>query len=116
MIIKWEHADERPDRICHVVQNGAGSDDDARQRELVAIDEDHLAWFYLAPGTELSAVSQKLLAVARDLLGPKCWAVLQVHELDPSALLDACRFRVLESYVDEAESTGSINVHIVQGD
>ncbi|MCU0519584.1 MAG: hypothetical protein MUF84_02670 [Anaerolineae bacterium] len=116
MIIKWEYADERPDRICHVVQRGVGSGDDIRQHEHVAIDEDHLSWFYVAPGTELSALSLRLLALARDLLGPGYWAVMQVHELGRGDLLGTCRCHVLESYVDGAESPVSISVHIVQGD
>lgn len=114
MIIRREYPDEELERICHVVEHTAADVNGVDQIDLVAIDEDHLSWFYIAPGSELSALGRQLLTLACDLLGSGYWAVVQTHDLDPRALINRGCCHVVESYVDMADSSGSINVHIVQ--
>lgn len=114
MIITREYPDERLDRVCYVLEREAEDVESANHIDIVAIDEDHLSWFYVAPGCELSALSRQLLTSACDLLGQRFWAVVQSHDPDPRDVIDRARLRVVESFVDAAESSGSINVYIVQ--
>ncbi len=117
MRIRLEHTDERLDRICHLIEETSRTDRNGQSvRELVAIDEDRLSWFYIAPGSELSPLAQSLLVSACELLGPGYWAVLQAHGVDAGVLLGKCRWHIRESYADSAESPFSIDVHIVEGD
>jgi len=117
MRIKLEHTDERLDRICHIIEvtDRAGRNGQS-VRELVAIDEDRLSWFYIAPGSDLSPLAESLLVTACELLGTGYWAIVQAHAIDGGDLLRRCGWHIRESYVDSAGSPCSVDVHIVEGD
>jgi hypothetical protein len=114
MKITREHAGEAPERICHTLELAASGPDEPAEDIVVAIDEDFLSWFYVAPGSPLSSMSQRLLAFARDLIGPGAWAVVQAQDDVDGSLFTDTGLCVLESYLDEAHHPLGVNVHVAQ--
>ncbi len=115
MKIIREHYEERLERICHIFepagwyQVGASVNGTA-----IAIDEDLLAWFYIAPGYEDREMGRRLLHWALDLLGAQAWAVVQARESVVRALVESTNTFILESYPDEAPGSTGISAYLVQ--
>jgi len=114
MKIIREHDNESPERICHVLKVAPYSGDVAQEDVIVAIDEEYLAWFYVAPGEPLSQTSLEMLAFARELIGCGAWVVLQAHNDTSQPLLNGIGLRIVESYHDEGNDPESVSVHVVQ--
>jgi hypothetical protein len=117
MHIIREHEEENPARICHIYQ-GHDIGNVASQRDaLVGIDEDFLAWLYIAPGYEDSETSRRLLELARGLIGPDAWAVVSLGHGDAEQdadILTAMGLQVIESYENSAPAAGGISVHLTR--
>ncbi len=114
MKIIREHVGETPERICHTLELPANGCGDKADDIVVAIDEDFLSWFYIAPGAPLSSTSLRLLELARSLIGPGAWAVVQVRDVDdPSWMADAGLCKI-ESYPNAAHHPTAVNVYVVQ--
>jgi hypothetical protein len=114
MKIIRDYDNESPMRICHIVENLPGNGGDANAGAIVGIDEEYLAWFYIAPGEPLSRTSLTMLAFAQDLIGPGAWAVLQARDDTSRALVRDLALHVVESYRDATEDPSGVSVHIVQ--
>jgi hypothetical protein len=117
MRIIREHKEEDPGRICHITQ-GQNSRIVAPQEDaLIGIDEDFLAWLYIAPGYEESERGRGLLDLARQWLGPDAWAVVmmaQVHTEQDQNILEAMGLEVIESYENAAPASAGISVHLAR--
>ncbi len=117
MYIIREHAEENPSRICHIctgqdVRNIASQSD-----ALVGIDEEFLAWLYIAPGYEESEQSRQLLELARRLIGPDAWAVVSLGRGDAEQnedILTSMGLQVIESYENTAPASDGISVHLTR--
>lgn len=83
-------------------------------QEVVGIDESDLAWFYIAPGCEDRESCRRLLEMARTLLGPDAWAVMQISDEHTRALCRELGFHVVASYPNEADHPDGVSVHLVQ--
>jgi hypothetical protein len=81
---------------------------------MIGIDEETLAWFYIAPGHEHDDTTQQLLKLALDLIGPECWTVVQVGDSAGEGFCAACGLRIVESYPNEAPEPRGISVHLAQ--
>ncbi len=82
--------------------------------EFIHIDESDLAWFYVAPGCQDTESCRRLLTLARDLIGPNAWAVLQVGNAQCHALGRELGLRIVASYRNEADGSSGVSVHVVQ--
>ena len=114
MKIIREYDNENPLRICHILQNVPYYGDTSYAETVVGIDEEYLAWFYIAPGEPLSQSSRDALALARELLRPGAWAVVQAQVEGSRSLLSNFGLQVVESYENAADDPDGISVHIVQ--
>lgn len=114
MKIIREYDNENPLRICHILQNVPYHGDTSNGETVVGIDEEYLAWFYIAPGEPLSQSSRDALALARELLRPGAWAVVQGQDQESRSLLSSFGLQVVESYQNAADDPDGISVHIVQ--
>ena len=114
MKITKEHVGEAPERICHTLKLAEHRCGNLADDVVVAIDEDFLSWFYIAPDAPLSSTSLRLLALARSLLGPGAWAVVQVREVDEPAWMAEVGLCSIESYRNEAHHPMGVNVHLAQ--
>jgi hypothetical protein len=81
---------------------------------MVGIDENNLAWFYIAPEYQDREISQKLVRWALDLIGPEAWAVIQTNGSTDHALFTEAGLRIVESFENEADHAAGISVHIAQ--
>lgn len=114
MLIIREHDGEEMDRICHVTRHTNTGMPVPAEPELVGIDEDYLAWIYIAPGYEDAETSRKLLHLARTLIGPDTWAVVQAGSALNRELLEAMGLSIVESYENQASAPSGINVHLIR--
>jgi hypothetical protein len=101
-----------PDRIGPATHEAF----EAWAETMASISEGDLLWIYIAPGTQLSALSGRLVTFAVELLAPGTGAILQIHEPHPADVPLLSRCRVLASYLDETVSPGSVNLHVVLGE
>jgi len=106
-----EDTRERTSRICEPAQHGQNC---AQDDGTIGIDESRLAWFYVAPGCADTESCRRLLTLARDLLGPNAWAVLQVSDTEYQPLCGDLGLRVVESFRNDATGSSSVSVHIVR--
>jgi hypothetical protein len=81
---------------------------------MVGIDENNLAWFYIAPEYRDREISRQLVRLAIDLIGPKAWAVMQTSAGADHALFTETGLRIVESFENEADHAAGINVHVIQ--
>jgi hypothetical protein len=114
MLLICEHDKGTLERTCHICEAAAGSSDPVQERIPVGIDENELAWLYIAPGYENEMVSKELLAFARDLIGPNAWAVLQISEAAGQILCEELGLRIVASYVNQTDTRTGISVHLVK--
>ena len=117
MHIIREHKEEDPGRICHIahLQNPEVSvrQDDA----LVGIDEDFLAWLYIAPGYEESERGRQFLDLARQLLGAHACAVVTIAKAgagEDEDVLETVGLEVVESYENKAPAPSGLSVHLAR--
>jgi hypothetical protein len=114
MILIREHIDdslERTGRVCEPARQGQGH---AQNVGIIDIDESDLAWFYIAPGCGDTGSCRRLLTLARDLIGPNAWAVIQADDAGCQTLCRELGLRVVASYLNEADGSSGVSVHIVQ--
>jgi hypothetical protein len=114
MRIIREYENESPIRICHFLRVSPYQSEGLKDDIVVGIDEEFLAWFYVAPSAELSQRSLEMLNLARELIGCGAWAVLQTQGDTDQELLSDIGLRVVESYEDESGDPRSVSVHVVQ--
>ncbi len=114
MRIVREHVGETPERICHVLEFPEDGCSEPAEELVIALDEDFLSWFYIAPGAPLTSMSRHLLTFARDLIGPGAWAVVQIHGHEERSLFTDMGLCVVESFVNQARHPLAVNVHVTQ--
>jgi hypothetical protein len=113
MHIIREHKEENPSRICYVYETQSSEPTTPAEDALIAIDEDFLAWLYIAPGYEESERSRQLLDLARQLLGPQAWAVVAIAGRDQD-MLSTMGLQVIESYENTAPASREISMHLTR--
>jgi len=114
MILIHEHQENNLERRSSISGHAPQDRNQAQNHRSIGIDESGLAWFYVAPGCGDSESCRRLLAFARDLLGPNAWAVLQAGDAQCHALCRELGLRIVESYENEATGPFGLSVHIVQ--
>jgi ribosomal protein S18 acetylase RimI-like enzyme len=114
MILICEHSDEQLERLCYACESKTINDEDNTEKAMIGIDEQNLAWFYIAPEYRDREISQQLVRLALDLIGPEAWAVVQTSGGTDHALFTETGLRVVESFENEADGEGGINVHLTQ--
>ncbi|MGC9468054.1 MAG: hypothetical protein ACP5HS_05655 [Anaerolineae bacterium] len=114
MIIIREHEDESVDRICHIHQSMEQRGATLEEHRLYGIDEAFLAWIYVAPGYEGRESTQRLLALARSLIGANAWAVVQAAEAVNDALCREFGFRVVEIYRSDTVDPSGVSVRVTR--
>jgi hypothetical protein len=81
---------------------------------MIGIDENALAWFYIAPGYDQDEATQELIHSALELIGPQAWTVIQAAEQDSAALCEASGLRIVESYLNQAPEPLGVSVHLAR--
>jgi hypothetical protein len=113
MRIICEHVDERPERLCHTLAIPDRNPQQPEASVLIGIDEELLAWLYIAPGCETDRTVESVLHLALDLIGSGSWAVIQASEAGTRMLVDAGRLEVLEPF-GSSDEPGVLTVGLAQ--
>jgi hypothetical protein len=117
MHIIREHKEEDPGRICHITHLSGLEVSVPQDDALVGIDEDFLAWLYIAPGYEESERGRQFLDLARQLLGSHAWAVVTIATAGPGEdedVLETVGLEVVESYKNTAPASAGVSVHLAR--
>lgn len=113
MILICEQDETTLERTCQICEAELKASELSRERTSVGIDENDLAWFYIAPGYENKTMSRAVLAFARDLIGPNAWAVVQASDAESHRLCSDLGLHIVASYANQAEASSGITVHVV---
>ena len=114
MMLIRKHKEDTRKRAGRVCQPGQHGQNYAQNDGIIGIDESTLAWFYIAPGCADTEFCRRLLTLARDLLGPNAWVVLQACDTQYQALCRELGLRVVESYPNDTPGSSGVSVHIVR--